>query len=74
MTGDKGDVGKYSGALKVKWTTDDFLGLGPFKGKLVSSSGQYGAGYYGSETLPASNWGGAAIGPLIFESGAGSGC
>jgi hypothetical protein len=68
MTGDKGDVGKYSKSVTIKWTTAEFLAVGPFKGKLDTSGG-LGSGYYGSEPEPKSVWDGAAFGPVIFESG-----
>jgi len=66
FTGDMGDVGKWSGSIKLKFTNDTFFPDGTYSAKVESNLGGDGEGFQGDDQTKAA-WGG--VGPLRLYEG-----
>jgi hypothetical protein len=66
FTGDKGDVGHWSGSIKIKFTNNTFFPDGTYSAKVVSDLGGEGEGFQGDDQTGAA-WGG--VGPLRLYQG-----
>jgi hypothetical protein len=66
FTGDQGDVGRWSGNIKLTFTTGPFFDVGTYAGKYNSTLGPGIGGFQGDDETGAA-W--AGIGPLRLFSG-----